>query len=65
METAIAAIAVLMLIIGLVKWRELKLMRDGTWHCDGVEMRRWVDGRWERRPMTDAEANDWLDRAAW
>lgn len=60
-----AILLILALIVGLVKLREYRLDRDGTWHCDGVEMRRWVNGRWERRPMTKAEAFDWNSRAAW
>lgn len=52
-------------IIVMFKWREYKMTRDGTWHSTGVEMRRWIDGKWERRPMTEAEANDWKDVSAW
>jgi hypothetical protein len=40
--------------------------RDGTWHVYKAEtMRRWINGAWQYRPMTDEELMEDFDARAW
>lgn len=39
--------------------------RDGEWHPHGVTMRRWIDGKWQTRPMTDAEILASAEKNSW
>ena len=48
-----------MKIVQLYHW----LVRDTVWHYHGLETgnfcwRRWHDGQWEYRAMTEAESKD-------
>jgi hypothetical protein len=54
--------------VAAVVWLNLKdiaVSRDGDWHYCGSGMRRWVDGKWQYRPRTDDEEDEYRDRLAW
>lgn len=58
-------IIIVVAIIAAMKLRDMREDRNGEWHHTGAQMRRFVDGRWEYREMTQAEANEWKDMTAW
>jgi hypothetical protein len=40
-------------------------IRDGQWYLHGDQMRRYIDGRWEYRPQTEAEHQEAFDQEIW
>lgn len=44
----------------------LRAAKNGKWHPTGVEtMRRWRDGKWEYRPMTETEYGEHYADSEW
>ena len=61
----ILVIATSVAVIIVLNVRRRRKEQNGEWYPTGAEMRRFVDGQWEHRPMTENEADDWSDRTAW
>jgi hypothetical protein len=55
--------------VALMIWlndRHRRHLRNGEWHHDGFQMRRFVAGKWQHRSMTAAEIEaDREDRDNW
>lgn len=63
----IAAILVFAIVIAAAAIRRALLIeRDGHWHPDSpLTMRRFTNGRWEKRSMSEAEIVDYQHSDAW
>jgi ABC-type Fe3+ transport system permease subunit len=62
---ALVLAAVLIGCVAAGFWLDRRYRRNGEWHSTGSSMRRYVDGEWETREMTEAEANEYKDRSVW
>lgn len=65
MEYIALIAAALAATVAGVKLYAMRKERGGSWHHTGAQMRRYVNGRWEYRDMTQAEADEWKDMTAW
>jgi hypothetical protein len=60
---------IILLIVAAVllpfEWLIEISQRDGEWHPHDYKMRRWVDGKWQYREMTDAEEGEDVATRSW
>ena len=65
MWTVIFALVALVLLVVMIMARQ-RLERNGEWHAiSGDRMRRYINGRWEYRAITEAEWWDDFDLKSW